>query len=234
MLTALQQFLKPLGHTWYIIHRNVNSAVLVLSLVGLAASVLFTMWKADAVHFAVIGNNPHAPLGLAIVIAMLLQAALGIYANRSFDPTRKGTPLFPDMTHQWLGRVTILAGYVNCFFGLWLLNDDVFSLATLLYAALVLVAVGMLVAGTCHMGSARHTHGDDRIQASLDGEAASARDLEKDMERTLLNSATPAGKHRAQTAFSAAAWTSAALAVLALAIVVVSEQKIGANLFFES
>jgi len=110
---------------WFNVHRLLNGIACMIIIIGFILAIDF--WPAP--HFTLL----HTILGLLIVLLAVVQPILGTFADKWFDPERKGTPLFPDITHWIFGWVSILAGLTNVAIGL---NDYGVSLQ-LLYGYIV-------------------------------------------------------------------------------------------------
>lgn len=144
------RFLKMIGHSWYLTHRAMLSMVTGLTVLA---------WVLAIVHIeTLIFTSPHVIIGLVIVILALAQPIIGILANRWFDPERSGVPIFPDIVHQWLGRVLTFLGFVNCLLGLVLYVSGVdgpiqFPPSAIVFVIWSLIALGYTVAGQFVLGT---------------------------------------------------------------------------------
>jgi hypothetical protein len=68
-------------------------------------------------HFDVVDSNPHQLVGLIVMILTAMQPILGFVADRMFVANRFEVPVFPDRVHWWLGRLIIVAAFVNIYLG---------------------------------------------------------------------------------------------------------------------
>jgi len=68
-------------------------------------------------------ESTHTRLGLStVVMIFFVVPILGLIAHILRDPNRKRALIFPNMTHYWLGRLTLLLGYVTILFGMDLIG----------------------------------------------------------------------------------------------------------------
>jgi hypothetical protein len=112
--TFFARYLKDLGHAWYVAHRGMMSTAVLLTFIGF---ILITIHVGkDGLHY----NSVHALLGVVVIMFSIAQPLIGILSNRWWSPNRNGTPVFPDVVHWWLGRLTILVGFVTSLLGVLL------------------------------------------------------------------------------------------------------------------
>jgi hypothetical protein len=76
--------------------------------------VVYTVQNNGDSHF----TNPHSWVGLSALCASLLTAAIGTASHLQYDPSRPKTPFWPDKSHWWLGRGTVLLAYAAIILGL--------------------------------------------------------------------------------------------------------------------
>jgi len=106
--TYLARFLKDIGHAWFLIHRILNSISVIISLAAwIEIIVLLGYYRAGGHHI----------LGTIIIAFSLVQPVLGFLANKFYKPDREKTPIFPDRIHIQLGRLFILASFVQVYLG---------------------------------------------------------------------------------------------------------------------
>ena len=88
---------------------------MLLNIVGFA---LIVSWTADRKLPQFHAQGGHRPIGLAVLIASLLQPVLGVLADRMFDPNRERTPFFPDILHWIVGYGIVLLSLFECYLGM--------------------------------------------------------------------------------------------------------------------
>lgn len=103
------RYLKDIGRWWFILHQALNYLVVILTVL----SVIIIVW-----HKGTFVASLHHIIGVFILFLSFIQPILGVLADKLWSPVRTKVPTFPDKAHWWIGRVAILAGIFNNFFGL--------------------------------------------------------------------------------------------------------------------
>jgi hypothetical protein len=145
----IARFLKDLGRPWYVLHRGMLSAVLLLTVVA------FAIITAERVINGANYTSPHSYIGVIITILTIAQVVLGVAANRLWSPDRSGTPVFPDMVHWWLGRTLLVAGAGNCGWGIVLFASG-FNAGFYIYIVYVVLLIAFVIAGQIVIGAVHH------------------------------------------------------------------------------
>eukprot|EP01108_Squamamoeba_japonica_P006919 TRINITY_DN5711_c0_g1_i1.p1 TRINITY_DN5711_c0_g1~~TRINITY_DN5711_c0_g1_i1.p1 ORF type:complete len:212 (-),score=45.15 TRINITY_DN5711_c0_g1_i1:38-673(-) len=203
-------------------------SVAFFALMGFGLAFVYVQYKPGASHFTSVLGNPHAQLGLVIVSTMLLQIVLGVSANRLWVQGRKQTPMMPDRVHHWLGRLLLLAGLVNCFLGIWILNDNhMFSISTVLFVFMKVVMGCLFLGGHCALGHARDQHGVESEDDDPYGDR-----FNSSMERALLGTGS-AYKYTARKWRKIGFMVIAPLVLVCAAIAVLSYERILTDLMNE-
>ncbi|TPX35973.1 hypothetical protein SmJEL517_g01815 [Synchytrium microbalum] len=126
-----RNFKAQLGIWWFRLHASLALIIMVGTVVGLPIAY-YAHSVTSTPHFSFSDNGIHVVLGLAIIVGVVVQFALGIVINALFNPQRKSVPL-TDKLHWFLGRLLTLAAVVNIWFGLSLYAQKQ-SLSVALYA----------------------------------------------------------------------------------------------------
>ncbi|KAL1920092.1 uncharacterized protein VTP21DRAFT_1238 [Calcarisporiella thermophila] len=107
----IPRFLRTvLGPAWFPSHWTIMGVIGVsLTTIGFALGYVATKGR----HF----NTPHKIIGMTVFVATLLQALLGIYIDRTYNPARERTP-FRDHLHRFFGYGLILLSMANVYLGL--------------------------------------------------------------------------------------------------------------------
>ncbi|KAI8899945.1 hypothetical protein BC833DRAFT_524051, partial [Globomyces pollinis-pini] len=138
---------------WFTIH---------FMLLGVVTGVL-TIVSAILVFLYIDERNPyfdtlHAKLGVAIVIVMLCQIALGVISDRKFSPQRHSVPWW-DILHWWIGRILTIAGLVNSYFGIALVSEfsnDAYIPFITCFGIVIGLGVFSFVYGEVYYGQVHH------------------------------------------------------------------------------
>ena len=150
---AVARYAKDaLGHNWFRIHVASMSLAVVLMLVAF----VFAVWYASG-RFGDGPHQAHKVCGLVTFIVGICQPILGEVANLTWKPDRKSTPLFPDQTHWWLGRLVSVLALVTSYLGI-----AAIGWAGVGYAVLsVGIAVWVVVFVVCELrwGAVHHNGG---------------------------------------------------------------------------
>jgi len=131
------------GPWWFRIHVVIMSFTVLLTAVGFALIVSFVQDIADndptKEHF----DGAHQCIGLIIVFLTMIQPSLGVISDRLYHPWRDRTPIFPDMTHHWLGRLILVLGIINIGLGmdLYCVNKPAFGIYMAAIPFIVLVMI---------------------------------------------------------------------------------------------
>lgn len=130
----LAAFGKGLGVWWFRLHVfcQVTAFLLTISAFGV---IIGYVQNQGSNHF----SEAHSVIGLIIVILVCLTPILGIIADKKWNPERKSTPIFPDLTHWFVSYTAIILAFIAFFLGLALA-----SAANFLY-----ILVGIWVAIVC-------------------------------------------------------------------------------------
>ncbi|KAJ3208231.1 hypothetical protein HDU82_002770 [Entophlyctis luteolus] len=119
----IARYLKDrLGAGWYVLHKWIMIAgVSICTVAGLVIIELSV--PTGSSRFS---GSQHAILGAIITLALYpLQIILGLVSNALFDPSRPSIPWW-DQVHWWIGRLLLLLGILNTFFGLILFDPPAF------------------------------------------------------------------------------------------------------------
>jgi len=81
----------------------------------------------------------HSYFGLATLLLAFLSPFLGTAAHFMWKPSRNRIPIFPDVLHWWIGRITLVLSYCTILLGMYYLRVSV---------ALALGFVGTLITYT--------------------------------------------------------------------------------------
>lgn len=102
----------------------------------IAATFLIILMKVAGgyEHFVTL----HAKLGLAVVIVLLINVLMGVISHVLYNPRRLRPPLFPDKVHWYIGRLVLVAGYVNIILG-FLNPNNGFAVAVPIWVAFCIV-----------------------------------------------------------------------------------------------
>ncbi|KAJ3300693.1 DOMON domain-containing protein frrs1L [Borealophlyctis nickersoniae] len=154
----IARYLKDaLGIWWYRLH--VGLMLGVTGALTMASFILILLYVAPP-HFDTT-DSAHRPMGLAIVIAMIIQIILGFVCNALWSPDRPAVPIW-DKAHWWLGRLTFLLAIINMYLGIDLYGtygDIKKPLIAGLYWAWIAVGILGLVAGNFIFGQRHHVKG---------------------------------------------------------------------------
>jgi len=125
----LARFFKSLGKPWFWLHIALNSAGILLYLIAFIL-VLVAISNDSETHFIRDTSTDsgaslfmaHAWIGLIVMIAGVAQPFIGYLADKKFDPKREGAPIWPDMTHWWIGRGAIIMALINIYLGIFVID----------------------------------------------------------------------------------------------------------------
>ncbi|KAI9218095.1 hypothetical protein BC828DRAFT_389552 [Blastocladiella britannica] len=133
-----------IGAAWFVVHRGMAVAILVLTVAGFALVV----GTNGGEYFA----SLHALIGLGVVLAMFVQIGLGIYIDKMFDPNRKSVPMH-DKVHWWFGYTLLAAGALNVLLGHYKYGSSkawIYANVAVVAAAVVAFVVGESKLGQSH------------------------------------------------------------------------------------
>ena len=128
--------------TWFKMHKFAMYIMFILTIIAFILSIVSV--EANGGTFASSAptiTNSHHLLGLAIVIAMVLQFLLGVYIDKVFDSSRVAVP-FHDKFHWYFGRVTTLAAFVNVMVGIYIYQSGYLFLIYLGFIVVLFVVFG--------------------------------------------------------------------------------------------
>ena len=108
MAIFVARYLK--GHSWWF---PLHWGLVLTATAMITAAFIIIAIEVGSEQFAM----AHGRLGLATVIMTYLTVFLGVYCHFSWNPDRKGPPIWPDQVHWWAGRITLVMAYVNIVLG---------------------------------------------------------------------------------------------------------------------
>eukprot|EP00004_Rigifila_ramosa_P011889 TRINITY_DN2547_c1_g1_i1.p1 TRINITY_DN2547_c1_g1~~TRINITY_DN2547_c1_g1_i1.p1 ORF type:complete len:553 (+),score=112.82 TRINITY_DN2547_c1_g1_i1:304-1962(+) len=94
---------------WFKVHILLQSFAVATAVAGFGLA-----FDVVAEHF----DSTHAKMGYFVVGGTVLQVAIGWLADYLYDENRKTIPFWPDKTHWWIGRLTILASWATVILGI--------------------------------------------------------------------------------------------------------------------
>ncbi|EGC40224.1 hypothetical protein DICPUDRAFT_91073 [Dictyostelium purpureum] len=97
-------------HYWFPIHYILLGTAFCFVAVGFVIAFMMSQRKFSK-------GVLHAWFGLFTVIFMVFSVTLGIVSHYMWDETRKKVPIFPDIVHHWISRLTFLLGLVSIWTG---------------------------------------------------------------------------------------------------------------------
>ncbi|KAI0239464.1 hypothetical protein L0F63_003503 [Massospora cicadina] len=117
------RFLKNrLGPRWLTLHQSAFFSAALLAVISI---ILVAVKNGNVL------DNPHAALGLLVMILFGIQIAIGVVIDKLWSPGRRSVP-WQDKVHWWVGRSLFLLAIANIFYGIIILgNPSYFWVPTL-------------------------------------------------------------------------------------------------------
>jgi hypothetical protein len=229
----VSRFLKALGHRWYLLHRHIMLGLVFLTALGFALGFAHVQLNGDP-HFQLLidmypigRSNPHAVLGLAICVAMVVQVALGFVSNRLYDKMRRAVPWWPDRFHWWFGRLLLLASFINIYLGLWCMNEHIFSASVVAFVVFKIITGIMHTWGACSIAK----HDSHEFADSVNGIISDDSDNRFGSDlRPLLGGGLSVVQRQAEAWLVRLRAFALVLTVLAFVIIVLAWHRYGGNL----
>jgi len=109
---------------WYTTHQTIQGTTSMF-LIAAITLALVLVWSSVEIK-AMVEGTWHPPLGFIIVGLVTVQMAFAIFRpqHKPNNPKTACRQLF-ELFHSWIGRLLILFGWVNCYFGIRALGIDV-------------------------------------------------------------------------------------------------------------
>eukprot|EP00002_Diphylleia_rotans_P009567 TRINITY_DN19957_c0_g1_i1.p1 TRINITY_DN19957_c0_g1~~TRINITY_DN19957_c0_g1_i1.p1 ORF type:complete len:377 (+),score=87.59 TRINITY_DN19957_c0_g1_i1:50-1180(+) len=117
----LARFFKSIGHLWYQLHVALLLVAYGLIIAGFAVIVDS---KGGEMEFEMGAEGAHVVCGIISFIFLLVQPAIGFYADHVYDPKRTEVPLWPDKVHAYIGRTAFLLATITICIGLKLIGGS--------------------------------------------------------------------------------------------------------------
>ncbi len=95
---------------WFPLHILVQVLAVVLAFTGFILCLVMSAGN----HF----SNLHSWFGISVMALAFLAPILGWAADLLYNPSRHSPPLWPDRSHWWTGRLTVLVAYVTIILGM--------------------------------------------------------------------------------------------------------------------
>jgi len=159
----LARYLKNIGVWWFHLHRGLNYAVLILTVV----SFIIIVYHVDTFY-----ASPHHIMGLFVLFGSLAQPILGYLADKWWSPTRGFTPIFPDKVHWWLGRLTIAVALVNIFLGFC--EYQVNTAVWVIYGIWLAIYIAVMIYTEVRAGQVNHNNMDENSEMQVSGPSSSS------------------------------------------------------------
>lgn len=110
--------MNVLGHFkwrdwWFPVHKYAQTGAWLLTMAAFAL-IVYIVASGGGKHF----KTPHEIVGLCVVIVTFLQPALGIWADKAYDPKRHSTPWIPDRLHIFSGWLLFAGSQTAVVLGL--------------------------------------------------------------------------------------------------------------------
>jgi hypothetical protein len=115
------RYLKDVGDYWGVVHLVLGVLTVLLTFAGFALAIVGVNGG------ELIATDPHHYLGYALMFLVLVQPAIGVYAQRKFDPARASVPIWPDGVHNVFGYVVWLGFAVQTYLGVLRRSASVFG-----------------------------------------------------------------------------------------------------------
>ncbi|KAJ9080657.1 hypothetical protein DSO57_1022567 [Entomophthora muscae] len=139
------RYLKDrLGPRWLTVH---------ISLFAAAAAVAVLAIIIVAYNLGNVLHDPHAAVGVVVMVLMAGQIILGVVIDKLWDPARNYIPM-QDKVHWWLGRLLFLLAISNIIYGIVIVGNPIFLwFPTACFIAAILLA---FIYGQNKIGSVLH------------------------------------------------------------------------------
>ncbi|KAJ9059848.1 hypothetical protein DSO57_1037270 [Entomophthora muscae] len=117
MAIFIARYLKDsLGPRWLTAHMTLFAA-------AAAAAVLSI--TIVAYNLGNVLDDPHAAIGVVVMVLMGVQIILGVVIDKLWDPERNYIPM-QDIVHWWLGRLLFLMAISNIIYGIVLVGNPIY------------------------------------------------------------------------------------------------------------
>jgi hypothetical protein len=136
----LARFFKHIGHAWFVLHTAVNTVAVALTLVAFIIAIV--MAEEDFTQSRAVAAT-HAWFGLFVVIGATLQIPVGVLADRLWSPDRVKTPIFPDIFHWWVGRITLALSSITVILGFFALEISI--VWVIIFIIWILIVIGSFI-----------------------------------------------------------------------------------------
>jgi hypothetical protein len=162
---VIARYTKTLfGDSWFVVHMVVQLAGY---FIGFAAFVI-GLYMVDRSHF---DTKAHAQLGLAVIVAGVIQVALGFFRP---DHVEKGLPkpiyrFVWEIAHKSLGKIINVVSIVTIFFGLYEISAHIgFYIGYAVFVGLLILTIVGIEIAKCVMKRKKKraplaTHGHEEL-----------------------------------------------------------------------
>lgn len=107
-MTFLARYMKASVPTWFSLHWKLQAFACIATLVGVVLALISLDWKAYV--------DTHVVIGFIVFCLLFVQVTLGYLSNALFYEGKP--PGVWDKSHWWVGRLILVLGCVNIYFGI--------------------------------------------------------------------------------------------------------------------
>ena len=98
---------------WFPVHWVLAGVAALMTVAGAAYAFVSKQQNGEP-HL----DSAHTWAGSLLVLSVLMQVAIGLWAHLAWDPKRLSRPV-QDTVHHWLGRATAILGAFTCIMGMY-------------------------------------------------------------------------------------------------------------------
>lgn len=123
----LPRFFKHIGHKWFLLHRGITIAGVVLALIGIFIGLTDSSLTQEGVSLTTSLSSHrlnHIKIGIATTILMGINPIIGFIADKMWNPERLGVPLLPDGLHIFFGYSACILAVCNIYIGINFFSKD--------------------------------------------------------------------------------------------------------------